>query len=214
MLVHALIRYAAAGKSRASNLTSSTTGRHLQTDLTSTQSTSTMPPRIPTSHIARCCRTSIERSRVTTPLASLFAGLSIQQTPRKSLLSQARHASILSDLRDNRGAYNKRIRKGRGASSGYGKTSGRGHKGQGQHGKVKPWFQGGQTPLIFKHGRMGFVNQYASSADLSSFQRSHANLSCASPAARKILPTYTSPACKPGSTPAASTRGNPSRPGS
>ncbi|KAF3770421.1 hypothetical protein M406DRAFT_344168 [Cryphonectria parasitica EP155] len=117
-----------------------------------------MPPRIPTSHIIRCCRTSIERPRLTTaPLASLFAALSIQNPPRQTL-SQARHASILSDLRDNRGAYNKRIRKGRGASSGYGKTSGRGHKGQGQHGKVKPWFQGGQTPLIFKHGRMGFVN--------------------------------------------------------
>lgn len=122
----------------------------------------TMPPRIPISHVARCCRTSIERSnapsRPTVPLSSLFAALSIQPPPTS--LSQTRHASILSNLSDNKGAYNKRIRKGRGASSGYGKTSGRGHKGQGQHGKIKPWFQGGQTPLIIKHGRKGFTNLY------------------------------------------------------
>lgn len=125
-----------------------------------------MPPRIPITQAARCLRASIEHSsashhRATTaaPLASLLAALSIH--PTTTTTTQTRHASILSNLRDNPGAYNKRIRKGRGASSGYGKTSGRGHKGQGQHGKVKPWFQGGQTPLIIKHGRMGFVNQYA-----------------------------------------------------
>ncbi|CAN8096565.1 unnamed protein product [Discula destructiva] len=122
-----------------------------------------MPPRIPLAHLTRCCRSSIERTTTPTrsaaPLASLLAGLSLhQQPPISSLSSQVRRASILSNLRDNKGAYNKRIRKGRGASSGYGKTSGRGTKGQGQHGKVKPWFQGGQTPLIFKHGRMGFTN--------------------------------------------------------
>ncbi|PSR81106.1 hypothetical protein BD289DRAFT_507717 [Coniella lustricola] len=119
-----------------------------------------MPPRIPRAHIARCCKTSIERAgpAATAPLTSLFAALSIHQTPQTTMVTQVRHASILGDLRDNAGAYNKRIRKGQGASSGYGKTSGRGHKGQGQHGKVKPWFQGGQTPLIFKHGRMGFTN--------------------------------------------------------
>jgi large subunit ribosomal protein L15 len=52
----------------------------------------------------------------------------------------------------------KRKRVGRGPSSGHGKTSGRGHKGQKQHGHVKPWFQGGQTPLIVKHGSKGFTN--------------------------------------------------------
>lgn len=83
-------------------------------------------------------------------LTALFAALSIQQ--------QSRSASILASLADNPGAHQKRIRKGRGPSSGYGKTSGRGHKGQKQHGKVKPWFQGGQTPLIKVHGRKGFEN--------------------------------------------------------
>ncbi|CAK7563619.1 MAG: YmL10 [Sporothrix epigloea] len=85
------------------------------------------------------------------PLSSLFAALTIQ----------TRNASILSRLRDNPGAHQKRIRVGRGPSSGKGKTSGRGHKGQGQHGKVKPWFQGGQTPLIRTWGEKGFVNHRA-----------------------------------------------------
>lgn len=141
--------------------------RHLhgQRDLTPTPTVVTMPPRIPISRVARCCSASIGRSNpptgtAATPLVSLLAALSIHQPRLQPLLSQSRNASILSDLRDNKGAYNKRIRKGRGASSGYGKTSGRGHKGQGQHGKVKPWFQGGQTPLIFKHGQLGFINQY------------------------------------------------------
>ena len=87
------------------------------------------------------------------PLASLFARLALQ-----TQTTQARPASILASLSDNRGAYNKRKRVGRGPSSGSGKTSGRGHKGQGQHGKVKPWFQGGQTPLVVSRGRKGFEN--------------------------------------------------------
>ena len=75
---------------------------------------------------------------------------------------QVRNASILGTLSDNPGAYNKRIRRGRGPSSGKGKTSGRGHKGQKQHGKVPARFQGGQTPQEVVHGVRGFVNQYVS----------------------------------------------------
>jgi large subunit ribosomal protein L15 len=71
----------------------------------------------------------------------------------------ARNASILSALSDNPGAYNKRIRRGRGPSSGKGKTSGRGHKGQKQHGKVPARFQGGQTPQEIVHGERGFENR-------------------------------------------------------
>ncbi|KAK4554366.1 YmL10 [Recurvomyces mirabilis] len=70
-------------------------------------------------------------------------------------LQQHRNASILSDLSDNKGAYNKRIRVGRGPSSGYGKTSGRGHKGQKQHGKVPAGFNGGQTPDWVVNGTRG-----------------------------------------------------------
>ena len=73
---------------------------------------------------------------------------------------QLRPASILSALSDNALAYNKKIRRGRGPSSGKGKTSGRGHKGQKQHGKVPRGFNGGQTPLEIVHGTRGFVNVY------------------------------------------------------
>ena len=58
-------------------------------------------------------------------------------------------------------SFKKRIRRGRGPSSGKGKTSGRGHKGQKQHGKVPAGFQGGQTPLHITHPEKGEVNLYA-----------------------------------------------------
>ena len=73
---------------------------------------------------------------------------------------QYRAASILSSLSDNPGAYNKKIRRGRGPASGKGKTSGRGHKGQKQHGKVPAGFNGGQTTIEQAHGVRGFENVY------------------------------------------------------
>ncbi|KAI1803169.1 ribosomal protein L15 [Daldinia bambusicola] len=109
-----------------------------------------MPPRIPLGLAAQCCRASIEQPS-SSSLVGLFNALSIQ----------SRSASILANLSDNPGAYQKRIRVGRGPSSGKGKTSGRGHKGQKQHGKVRPWFQGGQTPLVVQRGKLGFVNMLA-----------------------------------------------------
>lgn len=75
-------------------------------------------------------------------------------------LSQQRSASILSSLSDNKSAYKKKIRVGRGPSSGKGKTSGRGHKGQKQHGKVPAGFNGGQTPDEVVAGKRGFENVY------------------------------------------------------
>jgi large subunit ribosomal protein L15 len=47
-------------------------------------------------------------------------------------------------------------RLGRGPSSGYGKTSGRGQKGQKARGSVKPWFEGGQTPIVKLFPKVGF----------------------------------------------------------
>jgi hypothetical protein len=78
---------------------------------------------------------------------------------RLSLAENARHAHILGSLSD-RGSSKNRRRVGRGPSSGRGKTAGRGQKGQWAHGKVKPWFQGGQTPLIVTLGRKGKDNVY------------------------------------------------------
>ncbi|TDZ18920.1 50S ribosomal protein L15 [Colletotrichum sidae] len=110
-----------------------------------------MPPRLTPLHVSTCCSRLLRPSTNPSSLLSLFAGLSIG----------TRNASILASLSDNKGAYNKRIRVGRGPSAGKGKTSGRGHKGQKQHGHVRPWFQGGQTPLIVQKGRKGFDNKRA-----------------------------------------------------
>jgi large subunit ribosomal protein L15 len=73
-------------------------------------------------------------------------------------LNQTRSASILSDLRDIPSSYNKKIRRGRGPSSGKGQKSGRGHKGQKQKGKAPADFEGGQTPDHIVHGKFGFKN--------------------------------------------------------
>ncbi|RDW76604.1 mitochondrial 54S ribosomal protein uL15m [Aspergillus mulundensis] len=94
-------------------------------------------------------------------LRSVLPRPSTVQQPSQLLLSiqsQTRNAHILASLSDNPGAYHKRIRRGRGPASGKGKTSGRGHKGQGQHGKVPAGFNGGQTPEIVVHGERGFKN--------------------------------------------------------
>ncbi|CCJ29228.1 unnamed protein product, partial [Pneumocystis jirovecii] len=52
-------------------------------------------------------------------------------------------------------------RVGRGPSSGKGKTCGRGHKGQkarSGNNRVKPGFEGGQTPITRLYPKRGFVN--------------------------------------------------------
>lgn len=55
----------------------------------------------------------------------------------------------LHELKPAKGAKKGRKRVGRGTSSGYGKTAGRGTKGQNARsgGGVRPGFEGGQTPL-------------------------------------------------------------------
>lgn len=55
----------------------------------------------------------------------------------------------LHELKPAEGAKKRRKRVGRGVASGYGKTAGRGTKGQNARsgGGVRPGFEGGQTPL-------------------------------------------------------------------
>ena len=55
----------------------------------------------------------------------------------------------------------KAYRKGRGAGSGNGKTSGRGHKGQNARsgGGERPGFEGGQMPLYRRLPKRGFNNK-------------------------------------------------------
>ena len=66
----------------------------------------------------------------------------------------------LHDLKPNPGAKHRRKRLGSGESSGLGKTSGRGHKGQKSRsgGGVRPGFEGGQMPLHRRLPKRGFNN--------------------------------------------------------
>ena len=66
----------------------------------------------------------------------------------------------LHELQPNPGAKHRRKRLGCGESSGQGKTSGRGHKGQKSRsgGGVRPGFEGGQMPLHRRLPKKGFSN--------------------------------------------------------
>lgn len=69
----------------------------------------------------------------------------------------------LHDVNQGIEKHKKIKRVGRGSGSGHGKTSGRGHKGQGQ---LAGWtthaaFEGGQMPLYRRIPKRGFNNQWA-----------------------------------------------------
>ncbi|KYF80800.1 50S ribosomal protein L15 [Sorangium cellulosum] len=71
---------------------------------------------------------------------------------------------ILSKLQAPEGAVTKRLRVGRGVGSGFGKTAGRGQKGQKARagGNInKKHFQGGQTPIQRRLPKRGFRNPLA-----------------------------------------------------
>lgn len=66
------------------------------------------------------------------------------------------------------GAKHKRKRVGRGHASGWGKTSGRGHKGQKARkgGGVRPGFEGGQITLAMRLPKRGFTNIFAKNYEI------------------------------------------------
>ncbi|MBU7563714.1 50S ribosomal protein L15 [Pediococcus ethanolidurans] len=64
----------------------------------------------------------------------------------------------LNELKPSTGSRKVRNRVGRGTSSGNGKTSGRGQKGQKARGKVRLGFEGGQMPLYRRIPKRGFTN--------------------------------------------------------
>jgi large subunit ribosomal protein L15 len=67
----------------------------------------------------------------------------------------------LNELKSPRGARSSRKRVGRGGGSGFGKTCGRGHKGQKSRsgGRVRPGFEGGQQPLQLRLPKFGFTSR-------------------------------------------------------
>lgn len=70
---------------------------------------------------------------------------------------------ILNDVHRGIRKNKKRRRIGRGIGSGYGKTAGRGHKGQGSRAGFSnhPTFQGGAMPLVRRIPKRGFNNRWA-----------------------------------------------------
>lgn len=68
----------------------------------------------------------------------------------------------LHELRPKEGSRFKARRVGRGIGSGFGKTSGRGHKGQKSRsgGGVRIGFEGGQMPLYRRLPKRGFTNVF------------------------------------------------------
>ncbi|MCQ2562293.1 MAG: 50S ribosomal protein L15 [Alphaproteobacteria bacterium] len=69
----------------------------------------------------------------------------------------------LNALMDNNGARQDIKRLGRGMGSGYGKTSGRGNKGQKARSgsRKQATFQGGQMPILRRFPKFGFNNPFA-----------------------------------------------------
>lgn len=68
----------------------------------------------------------------------------------------------LNEIKDNEGARKRKTRVGRGSSSGLGKTSGRGVKGQkARKGVAIHGFEGGQMPLYMRLPKRGFKNNFA-----------------------------------------------------
>jgi len=68
----------------------------------------------------------------------------------------------LNALMDNFGARKDTKRVGRGMASGYGKTSGRGNKGQKARAgsRKQATFQGGQMPILRRFPKFGFNNPF------------------------------------------------------
>ena len=60
-----------------------------------------------------------------------------------------------------------RKRVGRGAGSGFGKTAGRGHKGQKSRsgGSIRPGFEGGQMPLQQRLPKFGFTSRVSKTSE-------------------------------------------------
>lgn len=69
----------------------------------------------------------------------------------------------MNELMPNEGATKARKRVGRGPGSGFGKTAGRGHKGQkSRSGYSRRFgFEGGQMPLVRRVPKRGFKNPFA-----------------------------------------------------
>jgi large subunit ribosomal protein L15 len=104
------------------------------------------------------------KNKVTKPKVAL------KRRPRKTVKKEAvvleKQPELirvgLHNLKPPRGAHKRNKLKGRGSSSGHGKTSTRGSKGQtSRSGRATyPGFEGGQMPLIRKIPKRGFTSKF------------------------------------------------------
>lgn len=86
---------------------------------------------------------------------------------RRLFSTTGRQLGALSELGPSSGSTRQQTRVGRGPGSGRGKTSGRGQKGQKARASVKPWFEGGQTPITKLFPKVGFRSQIPRLAKLN-----------------------------------------------
>ena len=79
----------------------------------------------------------------------------------------------LHDLKPAPGSTKRKKRVGRGRSSGHGKTSTRGHKGQKARsgGAIRPGFEGGQMPLHRRLPKRGFVNIFRTEYEVVNLEK-------------------------------------------
>jgi large subunit ribosomal protein L15 len=70
--------------------------------------------------------------------------------------------SMLGNLRPAKGSRKRVKRIGRGQGSGHGGTATRGHKGEGARSGThdRPWFEGGQMPLVRRVPKFGFHSPF------------------------------------------------------
>ncbi len=103
----------------------------------------------------------------------------------------------LNTLKPAKGSNKAAKRVGRGIGSGFGKTCGRGHKGQKSRtgGGVRAGFEGGQMPLQMRLPKFGFssrVSRYSTEVRLSEIERSGLEtISLAALIEAKIVPVQT-----------------------
>jgi large subunit ribosomal protein L15 len=103
----------------------------------------------------------------------------------------------LNSLKPAKGSNKAAKRVGRGIGSGFGKTCGRGHKGQKSRtgGGVRAGFEGGQMPLQMRLPKFGFssrVSRYSTEVRLSEIERSGLEtISLAALIEAKIVPVQT-----------------------
>ncbi|HUZ00081.1 MAG TPA: 50S ribosomal protein L15 [Thermomicrobiaceae bacterium] len=78
----------------------------------------------------------------------------------------------LHDLKPAPGSRKAKTRVGRGIAAGKGKTAGRGTKGQGARGQIRPGFEGGQNPLYRRLPyKRGFVNIFRTVYEVVNVER-------------------------------------------